>query len=550
MKLSLRQPAARFGPSARRGGYVLFAVLLVTVVLSLTAYRFSDSMTTENAVAVRSADQVQARLAAVSGLHYAAGILASRDHMADLGGDPSDSADLFSGQVVGSSGKWKFSLVNVSESKEGGTGDARYPFRFGISDESGKININALIASDTTGNLLYTALSTLPVPADYPYTAAQIADSIVDWVDPDSTTRTNGAEDDYYAGMGTPYRCKNGPINSLDELLLVQGVTPQLLYGSDRNRNGKQDANEQDGQEFSRGWSEYLTCYGRDINVDTDGQPRLFLNGKVDSATGLPDMKTVSEGLTALVGQELSDYMMYYAFVGSGKAVAPLTNDQVAASPADLRDLVQKAVEAGQKPARQLTSVLDVLNTQLTLPRPPPPPGPPGRVSPQPVVVCPINDPTVLKQKLAILLDKCTCEEAWEIAPKININTAPLTVLSALPGVTAEDVTNIVNARADQDLSNPEVTTGAWLMTQAQMRPDIFKILAPLISGRSWTYRVHSVGYAAPVEGQVSNRGAVSRMEAVIDVGTRTTDGSFAGLPRFLYFRDLTDLGRGFTDLP
>lgn len=549
----MRLPAHR-RPATRRGGYVLFAVLLVTVVLSLTAYRFTESMGVEEAVAVRAADQTQARLAAVSGLQQAMGVLASPDTMAGMGNDPSDNANLFAGQPVGTAGRWRFSLVNTSEALDDtGTGEARYPLRYGISDEGGKININALILKDPTGNLLYTALMTLPLPNGHPFTAEQVADSIVDWVDADSTSRPNGAEDDYYAGMATPYRCKNGPLNSLDELLLVQGVTPQLLYGNDRNRNGKLDPNEDAGQDFSRGWSEYLTCYGREINVDSTGQPRLFLNGKADATTGLVDLQTVSDGLTALVGQELADYMLYYAIAGTGKAVAPLTNTQVAGAPADLRSLVQSAIDSGKKPARKLTSVLDVLNTQLTLP-PVPAPGPtrPG-MPPQmvtPVVVCPLNDPAVLKQKLGLLLDRCTAEEAMEIAPRINVNTAPLSVLSALPGVTPEDVTNIIAARQGQDLTSPEMCTGAWLLTQAQMKPDVFKSLAPLVSGRSWTYRVHSVGYATPAEGQATTRGAAARIEAVIDVGGRTTDGTFTGLPRILYFRDLTDLGRGFTDLP
>ena len=524
--------------SAPRKGYVLFAVLLVTVVLSLTAYRFTDSMVTENTVAARSAEQVQAKLAAVSGVYYAAGLLADSSAMAGLGFDVSDNPTLFSGQPVGTRGR--FNLINVSEALDGaGTGEARYPLRYGIVDEGGKININALIQADPTGNVLFTALMTLPLPPNYPYTLEQVADSIVDWVDADSTTRPNGLED--YSGMATPYQCKNGPLNSIDELLLVQGVTSQLVFGNDRNRNGKLDAGEDDSADFSRGWSEYLTCYGREINVDSQGNPRINLNGT--------DLATLSEQLTGLLGQELSDYLLYYRISGTATAFTPtLASDKVAAPASQLRDLVQSAIDSGKMASRKVASVISVWNTQINLPRPPatPPPGGGGPPVPQPVVACPINDPAKLKEVLVTLLDKCTTSDGAEITPRINVNTASLSVLTALPGLTPADVTAIVSGRAGQSMGDPAVSTGAWLLTVAEMPPDKFRILEPYISGRSWTYRVHSVG----ATGTSGTRGRVARVEAVIDVGTRTTDGNFTGLPRIVYFRDLSDLGRGFADLP
>ncbi len=56
----------------------------------------------------------------------------------------------------------------------------------------------------------------------------EIVDALIDWLDPDNdTTGTEGAEDDYYKQRG--YRCKNGPLDSLDELLLVKGFDKELL---------------------------------------------------------------------------------------------------------------------------------------------------------------------------------------------------------------------------------------------------------------------------------------------------------------------------------
>jgi Tfp pilus assembly protein PilX len=75
-----------------RGGYVIFAVLIVIVVLSLVAYRFTESMTAEYRASARSADDAQAKAAAVSGLHYAAAVLSDRETFyGDLDGNPFDN---------------------------------------------------------------------------------------------------------------------------------------------------------------------------------------------------------------------------------------------------------------------------------------------------------------------------------------------------------------------------------------------------------------------------------------------------------------------------
>ena len=54
-----------------RRAYVLIAVLMVVVVLSLAAYRFTDSMTSEYTVAVRTSEAAQVKAFAASGVHYA-----------------------------------------------------------------------------------------------------------------------------------------------------------------------------------------------------------------------------------------------------------------------------------------------------------------------------------------------------------------------------------------------------------------------------------------------------------------------------------------------
>jgi len=83
----------------------------------------------------------------------------------------------------------------------------------------------------------------------------QIVDALVDWIDADERESDNGAESSYYQALDTPYGCRNGPIQYIEELLLVRGITPQVLFG--------------DGEK--KGLADYITVYGEDgrININT-----------------------------------------------------------------------------------------------------------------------------------------------------------------------------------------------------------------------------------------------------------------------------------------
>ncbi len=91
-----------------------------------------------------------------------------------------------------------------------------------IRNESGKININA--AQGTTLRMMLNPFELDDAEKDI------IIDSIMDWRDKDKFHRINGAEDDYYLSLPTPYRAKNSDFDSIEELLLVRGITPEIFY--------------------------------------------------------------------------------------------------------------------------------------------------------------------------------------------------------------------------------------------------------------------------------------------------------------------------------
>jgi general secretion pathway protein K len=58
-----------------------------------------------------------------------------------------------------------------------------------------------------------------------------IVSAILDWQDADSLLHIGGAEQDHYDSLTPPYACKNAPLESLEELMLVRGITPRLFRG-------------------------------------------------------------------------------------------------------------------------------------------------------------------------------------------------------------------------------------------------------------------------------------------------------------------------------
>lgn len=105
-----------------------------------------------------------------------------------------------------------------------------------------------------------------------------IAAAIVDWRDSDDTPVDGGAERNggAYTGAATAYAPRNAPIELLDELRLVRGVTDTLWFGEDANQNGRPDAGEDadgDGR-LDPGLRDLLSLENREPLTAPDGTAR------------------------------------------------------------------------------------------------------------------------------------------------------------------------------------------------------------------------------------------------------------------------------------
>lgn len=130
-------------------------------------------------------------------------------------------------------------------------GEGYYTVR--ITDEAGKVDINTAPELVLKNLFMNTGIS--GEDADI------IVDSLMDWKDPDDLHRLNGAESDYYQSLPTPYNAKDARFDTVEELLLVKGVTPDILYGSKEKK----------------GVVEFLTVHAKNSRINVKAAPREVL---------------------------------------------------------------------------------------------------------------------------------------------------------------------------------------------------------------------------------------------------------------------------------
>ncbi len=257
--------------SASRRGSVLLIVLVIIVLLSLGVYTFTEVSLSELEATNMFGRGIETRTFADSGIDVALTVLGKGSEHA--GESFYHRPDLFEGVIIKESdiprGRGHFSIVAPVENDATMTA-----VRFGLVDESAKLNLNALAKLGLNDTQSHKLLMSIPNMTD------DVADAILDWIDADSTARFQGAENEYYQSLPQPYTATNGPIGSLDELLLVRGVTPELLYGEDTNQNGLIEPQEDDGDGIAElGWSAYFSVFGRESNTQLDGTKKINVNG-------------------------------------------------------------------------------------------------------------------------------------------------------------------------------------------------------------------------------------------------------------------------------
>ncbi len=528
-----------------RAGSTLLVVLVVVVMLTLGAYTFSELMIVEVEATNIYGRSIQSRELALSGIELAAAYVGDRS---DIDGwnsyhnpDQFQNINLLPSDAPRASGY--FSIV-APVTKDA----ASKTIRFGLINESGKLNLNILASEEEEEE--GAAVERL---MNIPNMTEDIAAAILDWIDDDEETRTYGAESDYYETLETPYFPKNGPLESLDELLLVRDITPELLYGEDTNRNGILDFNENDGDAtlpndnadgvLNAGWCEYFTVHSREINIRPDGSQKINVNqtmltelyDALETELGPDEARFIvayrlsgpvvtesdlSSGLqTTTVGGSMSEKQALNELAnGIAKAMfseegVTVTRGGMDLSPGgaftinSLFDLIGSEVE----------TEIDGKKTTLSSPW--------------------LADPGAMTAELPVLHDLLTTSKNQYIEGRIQIDEARLETLLGIPGMETDLANAIVNSQMTAtngapptEISQARQTTG-WLVIEGLTTIEQMRLLAPYICSGGDVFRVQSLGY-------YGQGGPLTRMEAVID-------GTFIP-PRIIAIRDISNLGSGY----
>jgi type II secretory pathway component PulK len=390
----------------RTRGQALVPVLFVVLILTALAVAISSTARRETRAAANYSRQMQEYYIAKGAVNYAAAELqeATQGGAGPPGLTPPPDTD---------SNGWTQ------------LGDGFYKVE--IIDTASRLNINtASMAS----------IQKLPYFQGNP-DQATLAAAIIDWRDTDDTPTNGGMESDYYEGLTPPYQAKNAPFDTIDELLLVAGMSPEILYGApgdgsntpgtsgagagggitgrSRSRQGGSGGTGGTGGTGGGGqgsgsgtttpestttpvdttgstipMAELITTYSRELNVASDGTPRV-------------NVKTASQDQ---IRQVLLD-----AGVSSGLATT----------------LAQQTVAA----QASITSIADLMGVAI--------PGGQGGQGGGNLVW-----PRTVMQQVA---DRITVTDGQYRNGIINVNTAPAEVLATIPGVDETVYNAIIQAR-------------------------------------------------------------------------------------------------------
>ncbi|MGO9145869.1 MAG: type II secretion system minor pseudopilin GspK [Desulfomonilia bacterium] len=197
-------------------GVVLILVLSMVALFSAMIVNFSSDEALDIELAYNFRDSIQAQYIAMAGVEAAKVILAQDN----AGYDSLDE-------------QWaEFPVFAATASTylEGGqlTGT--------ITDECSKFDLNSLAVKDNYSEFRKQQFKNLFIMLNIDITSEELDDltnSIIDWESATSEVSIGGAKEEYYQSLEPPYHCKNGPMDSIEEIMLVKGMKKEYFFGTE-----------------------------------------------------------------------------------------------------------------------------------------------------------------------------------------------------------------------------------------------------------------------------------------------------------------------------
>lgn len=520
---------------SHRRGFVLLVVTIVVILLSLAAWSYANRMMVEQEATMMYGRDIEARMAAESAIEFAAiqiGQLQT-EQTQDVFHNPA----LFRGQMMievdNPRGQCRFSILVPNElSSAQGTS-----VRFGLARETARFNINRLTefdGDDDDTTTPYDAISRIPGMTE------DIANAIMDWIDSDEERRVGGAESADYQGLAIPYSARNAPMESIEELLQIQGITPALFYGEDANRNGMLDPNEDDGNEslpndnadgiLDVGFREFFTVSSKERNSTSAGEKKINMNGTI--------LTELFDQIEEAFDTETATFIVAYRLWGNENAdpatVKSLTVDQKELAQAISGSLTSQegisitrnGMNLNQVSAYSFRSIYDVIDAQVE-----------AEINNAPQTLTSPWTSGNLLEKMPEFEDSFTHVDDAVLDGRININIARREVLLAIPDMTESMADMIVSMRPpveDSGLASDMMAvriSPTWLLGESVVDLNTFRRLGPWLTTGGDIFSFQALGH-------FDQGGPTTRLEATIDATQNP--------PRVIFQRDLTPLGRGF----
>lgn len=239
------QTAARQGPLNNDRGMALLIVLTVISLIIVLTVQFNRDMRQRLLTSGIESTGTRLEFMARSGVELAMAVL-DEDARANEYDSPHDAWALLAEEelsplfdqgeltveIADQSGRFQINSLVLSKSGD----QAATPVQ-PVDNPLASIKLlspqQAVAQEMAARNILWRLLRNQPFALE-DSEARTIIDSLVDWIDTGDGDWEEefGAESSYYLSLKTPYPCKNGPVEFLEELLLVKGITPELLYGT------------------------------------------------------------------------------------------------------------------------------------------------------------------------------------------------------------------------------------------------------------------------------------------------------------------------------
>ena len=266
-------------------GIVLVIVIIIVAILTILVADLIYFTQIDREISGNTSDEVKARYIAKSGVHVAAGTLKAQpledlDEIASTLATNSDNA----------TGFW---AINVPFFP---VGDGTVSVT--VIDERAKVNLNALV-DESTNRVDQQVLVELKelfkfLDVDDSKSERFIA-SLTNWIDrpiegAQNNQDSSGANSEFYAGQKNAYTIKDGSLDSVQEIRLIDGMD----------------------EEFFNKIKSYITVYPRDKRINFSTAPKVVIMAAIKASTvpaiegqGNPDTEDVSDDSAEQIADEI-----------------------------------------------------------------------------------------------------------------------------------------------------------------------------------------------------------------------------------------------------